>query len=111
VVITPKRTSCMINIVNNMNKIKLTVATLLLGGMCYGQVQVKDDALTKKIAYIESKNTIEDMIEWMRADIKTGLVRAEVGQSYVENLYELLSRLEDINAGYIFDCENCDELD
>ena len=94
-----------------MNKIKLTVATLLLGGMCYGQVQVKDDALTKKIAYIESKNTIEDMIEWMRADIKTGLVRAEVGQSYVENLYELLSRLEDINAGYIFDCENCDELD
>ena len=99
-----------------MNKIKLTVAALLLGGMCYGQTQVKNDALTKKIAYIESKNTIEDMIEWMRADIKTGLVRAEVGQSYVENLYELLSRLEDINAGLItepfeLDCENCDEID
>ena len=94
-----------------MNKIKLTVATLLLGGICYGQVKVKDDALTKKIAYVESVNTIEDMIEWMRADIKTGLVRAEVGQSYVENLYELLSRLEDINAGYVFDCENCDEID
>ena len=97
-----------------MNKIKLTVATLLLGGMCYGQnpyAQVKDDALTKKIAYIESVNTLEDMIEWMQADIKTGLVRAEVGQSYVENLYELLSRLEDINAGYVFDCENCDEVD
>ena len=87
-----------------MNKIKLTVATLLLGGMCYGQqVKVKDDALTKKIAYIESVNTLEDMIEWMQADIKTGLVRAEVGQSYVENLYELLSRLEEINAGYVFD--------
>ena len=99
-----------------MNKIKLTVAALLLGGMCYGQVQVKDDALTKKIAYIESVNTLEDMIEWMQADIKTGLVRAEVGQSYVENLYELLSRLEDINAGLItepfeLDCENCDEID
>jgi hypothetical protein len=94
-----------------MNKIKLTVAALLLGGICYGQVKVKDDALTKKIAYVESVNTIEDMIEWMRADIKTGLVRAEVGQSYVENLYELLSRLEDINAGYVFDCENCDEID
>jgi hypothetical protein len=94
-----------------MNKIKLTVAVLLLGGICYGQVKVKDDALTKKIAYVESVNTIEDMIEWMRADIKTGLVRAEVGQSYVENLYELLSRLEDINAGYVFDCENCDEID
>ena len=94
-----------------MNKIKLTVATLLLGGMCYAQVQVKDDALTKKIAYIESKNTIEDMIEWMRWDIKTGAVQAEVGQSYVESLLSLLSRLEDINAGYVFDCENCDELD
>ena len=69
-----------------MNKIKLTVATLLLGGMCYGQNpygQVKDDALTKKIAYIESVNTLEDMIEWVRADIKTGEVRAEIGQSYV----------------------------
>ena len=101
-----------------MNKIKLTVATLLLGGMCYGQNpfgQVKDDALTKKIAYVESVNTIEDMIEWMQADIKNGLVRAEVGQSYVENLYELLSRLEDINAGLIIEpfveCENCDEID
>jgi hypothetical protein len=111
VVITPRRTTCTINTVNNMNKIKLTVAALLLGGICYGQVKVKDDALTKKIAYVESVNTIEDMIEWMRADIKTGLVRAEVGQSYVENLYELLSRLEDINAGYVFDCENCDEID
>jgi hypothetical protein len=111
VVITPRQTTYTINTVSNMNKIKLTVAALLLGGICYGQVKVKDDALTKKIAYVESVNTIEDMIEWMRADIKTGLVRAEVGQSYVENLYELLSRLEDINAGYVFDCENCDEID
>ena len=101
-----------------MNKIKLTVATLLLGGMCYGQnpyAQVKDDALTKKIAYIESVNTLEDMIEWVRWDIKNGEIRAEIGQSYVENLIELLSRLEDINAGFIIKpferCENCDEID
>ena len=90
------------------------MAALLLGSMCYAQ-QIANDSLTKKIAYIESVNTIEDMIEWMRADIKTGLVRAEVGQSYVENLYELLSRLEDINAGFITkpfeQCENCDEID
>tara|TARA_R100000773_G_scaffold5835_1_gene6210 strand:+ start:428 stop:712 length:285 start_codon:yes stop_codon:yes gene_type:complete len=94
-----------------MKKIKLTVAALLLSSTCYSQVQIKNDALTKKIAYIESKNTLEDMIEWVRADIKTGEVRAEIGQSYVENLYELLSRLEDINAGYVFNCENCDEID
>ena len=64
----------------------------------------------------ESINNVQDMIEWMQADIKNGLVRAEVGQSYVENLYSLLSRLEYINAGYISkpfarDCENCDEID
>jgi hypothetical protein len=39
------------------------------------------------------------MIEWMRWDIKTGDVEPEVGQSYVESLMSLLSRLEDINAG------------
>ena len=107
-----------------MNKIKLTVATLLLGGMCYAQQSEKyhdlegiatSNTFKAQWAYVESVNTIEDMIEWMRADIKTGLVRAEVGQSYVENLYELLSRLEDINAGLItepfVECENCDEID
>ena len=93
-----------------MNKIKLTVATLLLGGMCYGQVQVKDDALTKKIAYIESKNTIEDMIEWMKSDIDNLVIDQEIGELYVQNMINLLSKLEDINAGFI-DCENCDEVD
>lgn len=97
-----------------MKKIKITVAALLLGGTCYAQ-QIANDSLTKKIAYIESVNTVEDMIEWMRADIKTGLVRAEIGQAYVENLMSLLSRLEDINAGFITkpfeQCENCDEID
>ena len=97
-----------------MKKIKITIAALLLGSTCYAQ-QIANDSLTKKIAYIESVNTVEDMIEWMRADIKTGLVRAELGQAYVENLMSLLSRLEDINAGFITkpfeQCENCDEID
>ena len=105
------QTNYIVNTVDNMNKIKLTVATLLLGGMCYGQVQVKDDALTKKIAYIESVNTIQDIIEWMHWDVENGQVGKEVGELYIKNLYSLLSRLEDINAGYVFDCENCDEID
>ena len=97
-----------------MKKIKITVAALLISSVGYSQ-QVKNDALTKQIAYIESVNTIEDMIEWMRWDIKTGAVEPEVGQSYVESLISLLSRLEDINAGFITQpferCENCDEID
>ena len=97
-----------------MKKVKITVAALLLSGMSYAQ-QVANDSITKKVAYIESVNTIEDMIEWMRWDIKTGAVEPEVGQSYVESLMSLLSRLEDINAGFITQpferCENCDEID
>ena len=82
-----------------MKKIKLTVSALLLGSMCYSQCV--NDSIIKRISYIESVNTIEDMIEWIRADIKTDLVRPEIGQMYVENLLELKSRLEDINTGII----------
>jgi ABC-type enterochelin transport system ATPase subunit len=98
-----------------MKKVKITIAALLISSVGYSQ-RVLNDSITKQIAYIESVNTVEDMIEWMRWDIKTGAVQAEVGQSYVESLLSLLSRLEDINAGYIsepfaIDCENCDEID
>ena len=97
-----------------MKRIKITVAALLISSVGYSQ-RVLNDSLTRHIAYIESVNTIEDMIEWMRWDIKNDEIRAEIGQSYVENLIELLSRLEDINAGYIIKpferCENCDEID
>jgi len=97
-----------------MKKIKITVAALLISSVGYSQ-RVLNDSITKQIAYIESVNTIEDMIEWMRWDIKTGAVEPEVGQSYVESLMSLLSRLEDINAGLItspfIECENCDEID
>jgi hypothetical protein len=93
-----------------MKKIKLTVATLLISGICYGQTQVKNDALTKKIAYIESVNTIEDMIQWMQSDIEDERIDKDYGEAYIENLISFLSKLEDINAGYI-DCENCDEID
>ena len=98
-----------------MKKVKITVAALLISSVGYSQ-RVLNDSITKQIAYIESVNSVEDMVEWMRWDIKNGEIRAEVGQSYVESLLSLLSRLEDINAGYISepfarDCENCDEID
>ena len=107
-----------------MRKIKITVASLLLGGICYAQQSEKyhdlegiatSNTFKAQWAYVESVNTIEDMVEWMRWDIKTGAVEPEVGRSYVESLMSLLSRLEDINAGLITEpfvsCENCDEID
>ena len=108
-----------------MKKIKITVAALLLGGMSYAQqvdfthAYIDDVARSNTFkaqwAHTESVNTIEDMVEWMRWDIKTGAVEPEVGQSYVESLMSLLSKLEDINAGLITApfvcCENCDEIE
>ena len=107
-----------------MKKIKLTVATLLLGGMCYAQQSEKyhdlegiatSNTFKAQWAYFESVNTIEDIIEWMHSDIQDGRVQECVGELYLQNLIDLLSRLEDINAGLITEpfikCENCDEID
>ena len=107
-----------------MNKIKITVAALLLGSMSYAQcVSTSDlycscDSLSAEQiadiegiatsntykaqwAYIESRATIEDVIEWMHSDIQDGRVEEEVGELYIQNLIDLLSKLEDINAGLI----------
>tara|TARA_R100000030_G_scaffold98109_1_gene87699 strand:+ start:197 stop:526 length:330 start_codon:yes stop_codon:yes gene_type:complete len=109
-----------------MKKIKLTVAALLLGGMCYAQQSAKYDEYSfcgtlasntfkAQWAYLESRATIEDVIEWMHSDIQDGRVQQDVGELYLQNLIDLLSRLEDINAGLItepfIECENCDEID
>ena len=93
-----------------MKKVKITVAALLIASVSYSQ-RVLNDSITKQIAYVESKNTIEDMIEWMKSDINNLVIDQEIGELYVQNMVDLLSKLEDINAGYIFNCENCDEID
>lgn len=85
-----------------MNKIKLSVASILLSGICYAQSPVvqQDDYLfikNKDMQYLSMN--VESMIEWIRADIKTNEVKPEVAQSYVESLTDLLSKLEDLNAG------------
>ena len=85
-----------------MKKIKLTVASILLGGICYAQSPVtqQEDYLfikNKDMQYLSMN--VENMIEWIRADIKTNEVKPEVAQSYVESLTDLLSKLEDLNAG------------
>ena len=95
-----------------MKKIKITVAALLLGGMSYAQQvdytsqYIDDVAMSNTFkaqwAHTESVNTIEYMVEWMRWDIKTGAVDKGVGELYIENMLNLISRLEDINAGYVY---------
>lgn len=84
-----------------MKKIKLTVTTLLLSGICYGQTQIKNDSIVKKVLYTESVNTIEDMIEWMKSDIDNQVIDKEIGELYIQNMIDLLSKLEDVNSGYV----------
>jgi len=91
-----------------MKKIKLTVAALLLGGMSYAQCTSTTDLFCScdslnvqqisNIAYIESVNTVQDIVEWMHQDIESGVIDKEYGETYVQNLIDLLSKLEDINA-------------
>ena len=87
-----------------MKKIKITVAALLLSGVCYAQSPVKQQQ-EENYVFIKNKDmhylsmNVENMIDWIRADIKTNEVRPEVAQSYVESLTDLLSKLEDLNAG------------
>lgn len=96
-----------------MKKIKITVAALLLGGMSYAQCTSNTDlfcscdSLTDRqvasIAYIYTTSNLEDMVEGMRAQIKSGDMPPELTQLFVDGMMEMLSRLEDINAGFIYE--------
>ena len=85
-----------------MKKIKLTVASLLLGGMCYGQnvctnipsyTMVND----KELAYLAM--SIEDLTEWISINSKNDIIPPEVGRQYVLHLFDLQSKVEHIRAG------------
>ena len=43
---------------------------------------------------IEAVNSIEDMIEWMKYDVKNDNVDYIIGQSYVENLNDILIQIK-----------------
>jgi len=78
-----------------MKKIKLTVASLLLSGVIVGQSHWTDNKVVmEQNDHIEAINTIEDLIEWMNADIDNLVIDQEVGELYVENFQELLFRIK-----------------
>tara|TARA_R110002012_G_scaffold40991_2_gene112569 strand:+ start:1353 stop:1571 length:219 start_codon:yes stop_codon:yes gene_type:complete len=47
--------------------------------------------------YIEVVNTLEDMQEWLVADIQNEQIDQEIGRLYLENIDDCLSRLEDMD--------------
>ena len=47
--------------------------------------------------YIEVVSTLQDMQEWLVADIQNEEISQELGRAYLENIDECLSRLEDMD--------------
>ena len=80
----------------NMKKIILSVS-MLIAINTFGQANLDyiynsppEKVLLQRVDHIEAINTLEDMIEWIKWDIKTDEVNYIVGQAYVENLQDLL---------------------
>ena len=76
-----------------MKKIKLTVASILLSGTCFAQAQ-DEKVIIERVDHLEVINTVEDMIEWMNSDIDNLVIDQEIGETYVENLKEVLFRVK-----------------
>ena len=76
-----------------MKKIKLTVASILLSGICFAQAQ-DGKVIIERLDHLEVINTVEDMIEWMNSDIDNLVIDQEIGETYVENLKEVLFRVK-----------------
>ena len=72
-----------------MKKIKLIVASILLSGTCFAQAQ-DEKVIIERTDHLEVINTVEDMIEWITEDIRTGEIDTDTGASYLENLNEVL---------------------
>ena len=76
-----------------MKKIKLTVASILLSGICFAQTK-DEKVIIEREDHLEVINTVEDMIEWMNSDIDNLVIDQQIGETYVENLKEVLFRVK-----------------
>ena len=56
---------------------------------------------------------LEDIIDFVQEDYSNGRFMTEiVAKSYIDNLLDALSKLEDLNTiNNAEQCENCDEID
>jgi len=99
-----------------MKKIQLTVASILLSGICFAQTSeccqktaqevYEYEGLTMsqnhwtdgkvvmdRFDHLEAINTVEDLIEWINEDVKSDDIKPCMGVGYLENLNDLLLRL------------------
>ena len=75
-----------------MKKIKLTVASILLSGICFAQTE---KVIIDRIDHLEVINTLEDMIGWIVEDVANGYITDTlVADTYIDNLEEVLFRVK-----------------
>ena len=75
-----------------MKKITLSVAALLTAGGLFAQ----SPRVIDNYNYVETVNTLEDLMEWINSDIQEGKIDSISGVDYIANINEILSRLEDL---------------
>jgi len=75
-----------------MKKITVSVAALLTAGGLFAQ----SPRIIDNQNYVETINTLEDVIEWLNNDITENKIDSVTGIDYIANINEILSMLEDL---------------
>jgi len=77
-----------------MKKIKLTIVSILLSGICFAQTQ-EEKVIIERTDHLEVINTVEDMIGWIVEDLANGYITDTVtADTYIDNLEEVLFRVK-----------------
>ena len=77
-----------------MKKIKLTVASILLSGICFAQTQ-DEKVIIERTDHLEVINTVEDMIGWIVEDVANGYITDTlIANTYIDNLEEILFKVK-----------------
>lgn len=85
-----------------METIILSLALLL--GSDATQTQYPETVIMDRSDHIETINTLEDMVEWMQADVENGKINSSVGEDYVDNISDVILVLK--NRTIIIENEN-----
>ena len=70
--------------------------TLFVGAILSSLAFTSVDYRNYNENYRETVNTLEDLQEWIVQDIQNGQVNQMIGETYLENIDQCLSRLEDL---------------
>tara|TARA_R100001443_G_C3335766_1_gene173376 strand:+ start:674 stop:952 length:279 start_codon:yes stop_codon:yes gene_type:complete len=78
-----------------MNKIKLTIASVLLSGMCYAQTSYEDVDIKETVEQRQALDyRINDLINAIRMDAWYGKVSEETAKYYIREL----AAIRDVNV-------------